>query len=42
VKTLNRKTFFIGKYLNALPQSDWVAATGKNMAAPYHPTSPRL
>jgi hypothetical protein len=39
---LIRKTVFIGKYLKALPQTDWVAATGKNMAAPYQPTSPRL
>ena len=35
-------TALMGKYLNALPHSDWAAATVRNSAEAYHPTSLRL
>lgn len=36
------KTVLTGKYLYSFPQTDWVAAKGKNIADPYQPTSERL
>jgi hypothetical protein len=41
-KILIENTIFIGKYLKHFPQTDCVAATGNNIAEPYHPTSSRL